>query len=156
MGALTISYKEDRNIADKCGHGYKMITGSFAFTGTYATGGETLDLSKLLPTDVHLVMIAPSAGYSFEYDYTNKKVKAYTPAPSHNHNLLAKGGLTIAEDLGLDSSQKFGKNAATDRTISSSAANGGVVAAAAAAAAEVANATDLTALTDVRFIAIGK
>ena len=156
MGALTVTLKEDKSIIEKCGHGYKMITGSVAFTGTYSTNGETLDLRKILPIDVHMVMITPSGGYSFEYDYTARKVKAFTPAPTHNHNLLAKGGLTESENLCLDSAQKFGKNAATDRTITSSTANGGVVAAAAAAAAEVGSGTNLTALTDVRFVAIGK
>jgi len=207
MGALTVTYKEDKSIIEKCGHGYQMITGSVAFTGTYSAGGEALDLRKLLPVDVHMVMIAPNGGYSFEYDYTNRKVKAFTPTVQHTHvftgsalaahnhvftgeelaahvhDLLVKGEITSDEDLGLlASGPTLGKSAAGDRTVVGvdSATKGGVVGltagtpaganaeitagtpagananAAAAAAAEVASATDLTALTDVRFVAIGK
>jgi len=54
----------------------------------------------------------------------------YNSVDAHTHDMKAIGGLTSSEALFLDASQKFGKTAATDRTIvgSTSATTGGVVA----------------------------
>jgi hypothetical protein len=109
--ALTITYKEDEEIVEKCGHGYKLITGSIAFDSSYPTGGEAMDLSKKIPTDLHMVWFEANGGYVFQYDYANKKVKAYYADYSESTD-----GVLI----------------------------------------EVANAVDLSGLTDVRFGAIGK
>jgi len=108
---LTITFKEDQEIYEKCGHNYKIITGSIAFDSSYPDGGESLDLSKLIPTDLHLVIIEPSGGYVFTYDYTNKKVIAYWA----DYDAEADGALVA-----------------------------------------VLATTDLEALTDVRFMAVGK
>lgn len=79
--AFTITLKEDQGLLDKCGHGYKLITGTLLFSASYPTGGEAMDLSKYFPNATHIVFIEPKAGYLFIYDYTNKKVLAYwTPA----------------------------------------------------------------------------
>jgi len=80
----TITYKEDKSILAKCGHGYNLVTGTFAFDDLYATDGCALDMSAIFPIDLHLVLFAPTLGYSFEYDYTAKKVKAFvvTKTPS--------------------------------------------------------------------------
>ena len=61
-----------------------------ALTGTYATGGFSLDLGAYFKTDqsmdVHYVGIsiddasANAAGYFLRYDYTNAKVKIYAAA----------------------------------------------------------------------------
>lgn len=48
-------------------------------SGAYETGGFAMDLrkyfSKIGKGDIYLVVIPPVAGYSFEYDYTDRKVK---------------------------------------------------------------------------------
>ena len=108
---MVITYKEDQEIYEKCGHNYKIITGSLAFDSSYPTNGEPMDLSKQIPTDIHMVIIEPSAGYILQYDYTNKKVKAYW----NDYNAGADAALI-----------------------------------------EVTNTTDLSGLTDVRFMAVGK
>jgi len=68
---------------------------------------------------------------------------------SHLHNLLVKGGLTIADAAGTSAAgAAFGKASASDETVVSSASAGGVVAAAAAAAStEVASTTNLSTYT---------
>lgn len=49
-----------------------------ALSGAYETGGFALDLRKYFQKigkgDIYFVSVPPVAGYSFEYDYTNRKV----------------------------------------------------------------------------------
>jgi len=83
---FVITYKEDQGMLDKCGHGYKMVTGSLSFsasytkTGTWATDGEPMDLRKVFPTDLHIVLFEYYKAYKFHYDYTNRRVHAYVGA----------------------------------------------------------------------------
>jgi len=77
MATPTIVYLEDESIIEKCGHNFKMITGVLTF-GAYETGGGVaFDLSKQLPTRVHMVMIEPRGGYVPVYDYDTKKIVVY-------------------------------------------------------------------------------
>ena len=77
MATPTIAYLEDESIIEKCGHGFKMITGILTF-GAYETGGGVaFDLSNQLPTRVHMVMIEAKGGYVPVYDYTTKKIVVY-------------------------------------------------------------------------------
>ncbi len=108
--SVAITKKEGLGLLEKCGLGIGMLTGSLAFDSSYPTGGESVDLSNIF-SDIHLVLIEPKAGYVFEYDYTNKKVKAYWAD----------------------------YDGAADAVL-----------------IEVTDTTDLSALTDVRFMAIGK
>jgi hypothetical protein len=54
----------------------KLLTGTFSFDTSYPTGGEAFDITGKFKSLMG-VIFEPKAGYSFEYDYTNKKVKAY-------------------------------------------------------------------------------
>lgn len=88
-------------------------TGTIAFDSSYATGGESLDFTSAgldMFRTVLGVLVETKSGYLFEYDYTNKKVKAY----------------------------RFDYDAVAD-----------------GAAIEVANTTDLSAVTGVRVFAWG-
>lgn len=79
--AFAVTYKEDKGMVDKCSHGYKIVTGKIQMSNSYPTNGEPFDMRKIFPVDLHLVLIEHKAGYIFEYDYTNKKLKAFwTPA----------------------------------------------------------------------------
>jgi len=51
------------------------------FDSSYAWGGESFDYTAKGFTRVDSVRIEPKDGISFEYDYTNKKIKAFVPAP---------------------------------------------------------------------------
>lgn len=53
--------------------GLNIYFGSIAFDNSYPTGGESITL----PFTPVLVIIEPSAGYIFQWDYDNKKVKAF-------------------------------------------------------------------------------
>lgn len=63
---------------DSVGNRYQSVS-TIAFDSSYATGGEALTVAQLGLSDdgeVH-IEVHPSAGYVFEYDHTNNKVKAY-------------------------------------------------------------------------------
>jgi hypothetical protein len=109
--AFTITYKEDKGMVDKCSHGFKLVTGSVAFDASYPTGGEPMDMSKVFPTELHLVLFEAAYGFVFKYEYANKKVVAYY----------------------------YDYNAANDGQ-----------------AIQVPDTTDLSALTQVCFLAVGK
>jgi hypothetical protein len=74
--ALTIVKDEDKSIVARCSLMGKVVTGKITFAHYY-TGGESLDLSKDFPGEIHFIIFEPSGGYVFEYDRTNKKVKAF-------------------------------------------------------------------------------
>lgn len=71
-----VTLYEDQTMVEKCGHNFKIITGNLNI-GTAASGGVALDLSKQLPTKVHVVLLDGNGGYVGQYDYTNKKVLVY-------------------------------------------------------------------------------
>lgn len=61
----------------------QMLVGDLAFTSTYATGGNSLDLAALfsiLGAGTVLYVGVQGVGYDFEYDITNKKLKVFTTA----------------------------------------------------------------------------
>lgn len=53
-----------------------FISGQVRFSNAYQAGGETVDLSSWL-RDVKGFVATPAAGYIFEYDYANRKLKAF-------------------------------------------------------------------------------
>jgi hypothetical protein len=114
----------------------KFLTGKISFDNSYPTGGEALDLSAHFDTLLG-VMIENKAGYSFEYDYTNKKVKAFVPV-----GVIADAGVSDANNTIMKSAAGTLEVAGTGTAFQQ-------------AAVEVADTTDLSALTGVRLIAWG-
>lgn len=55
----------------------REVTFDFAFDSSYPTGGESLTPNSVGLSEVKMAVIAPKAGYVFEYDYDNDKIKAY-------------------------------------------------------------------------------
>lgn len=58
--------------------GYWILGGSLVLTGSYAAGGDVLDLTPYFPagkTIRSLVTLADIRGFSGEYDILNKKLK---------------------------------------------------------------------------------
>lgn len=55
------------------------LVGKIVFTGSYASGGDALSFDDILKQiglgNVYAVIVHNKAGYSFEYDYTNEKLK---------------------------------------------------------------------------------
>lgn len=57
----------------------KVVLGTVTFSGSYATGGETVDLPASWGgvKSVIAMFLNPTGGYVFEYVDSTKKVKAY-------------------------------------------------------------------------------
>jgi len=66
----------DDKIIEKCGHNWKLITGYLSFA-TYITDGVPMDISLDIPNRVDIVIVEPKSGYSFQYDYSSRKLLAY-------------------------------------------------------------------------------
>jgi len=74
--SLTIASKQWTSAGNK-----RIMTGQVSFDSSYAFGGETFNPLVMGFQNIEAVKFFDAAGYSFVYDYTNKKVKAYAPAP---------------------------------------------------------------------------
>lgn len=55
---------------------------SIALDSSYPAGGESITPSEFGFSQFDMVMCEPSMGYTFEYDHTNDKLKAYRRAPA--------------------------------------------------------------------------
>jgi hypothetical protein len=89
---------------------------SLVFSGSYATGGETLDLAPLVgftnkqPT---IVRIQGIAGYTYSYDAANKKIKIFNSSPggllSQPSFTVLAGTIIAGGGLGLDAASVAGR-----------------------------------------------
>jgi hypothetical protein len=62
--------------------GRAQVTANLAFDSSYPAGGTNLYPDELFGMHtVEFALISPASGYSFDYDYTNKKIKVFAPAP---------------------------------------------------------------------------
>lgn len=55
----------------------RQVVGTVAFDSSYPTGGEALTPATLGLIAVDHINVPAKSGYTFEYDYTNKKLLAY-------------------------------------------------------------------------------
>lgn len=74
--------------------GGRFWLGSMAFDTSYPIGGESL--ASLVPFTPSQIYIAPTAGYHFEYDRTNNKIKAFTPGKS----LIVEEVVAVSSNVG--------------------------------------------------------
>lgn len=140
----------------KFGNGFGVVA-DVAFDSTYPTNGEAVTAQQFGLTALDFVLPSPAAGYIFEFDHVNSKLKAFTPTGSHTHKFTT--GSTAAADAasgalaevaaGTESAVRLmGTAIDTDYEVVLSGTGTKV------AGAEVANGTDLSAVT-ARVIAIG-
>lgn len=128
-GSVTYSLVNARKLGDS--RNLNRVSLSFGDGAlTYPAGGIPITIAKLgCPTVVESLIVVDkgTSGYEFKYDQSAKKLVMFHQG-SHVHDILALGGLTSSEPLLLDASVKYGKNAATNRTIAgaNSATNGGI------------------------------
>lgn len=75
--AVTVNSKQD----DIFGH-KAVVVADLAFDSAYAFGGEAFNIDQRIGMhDEDLVFFEPKAGYSFEWDYLNHKIKVFQQAP---------------------------------------------------------------------------
>jgi hypothetical protein len=73
---LTISNLERTVFGNK-----RASIADIAFDSSYAFGGESLTPGAVGLSQIERAIIEPKSGMTFEYDFTNQKVKAFCPAP---------------------------------------------------------------------------
>jgi len=115
-------------------------SGTIAFDASYPTGGESLTPADLGMRTIDILLSAPAGGLMFEYDHTNQKLKAIYPT----------GGGAVPAAL-ADPVVSVPSGATT---VTSAAAQPDLTETA-GRSREVANATDLSTITGVRFVALG-
>ena len=91
---------------------YKAI--EITFDSSYPTGGESLTPGMIGFDDIINIVIEPSDGISFSYDYTNEKIKAYGVAPVPvtitDDDSAASNGVAVyahIDTIGTDSDRKI-------------------------------------------------
>lgn len=82
--AFTPDQSGDSSICVALAGGWWFIGGALALTGSYSTGGEVLNLTKLVTAAGgklrRVIVLGSSArGISLEYDKTAGKLKVFTP-----------------------------------------------------------------------------
>jgi hypothetical protein len=135
--ALTYTNLELYGIGNRRVHQFDV-----AFDSSYPEGGETLDMGQVRLREINIIIISPTSGYLFEYDYTDDKIKVITPVAAVEQTMQASvdpGGTAV-------------KSTSESGGIVSLTGNAGITA---APGNEVIALTDLSALTGVRCLAFG-
>lgn len=159
----------DKGSLTYLGPGSKMISGTWTLPASYTNGGEVLTNAILAAKfgfkKIRQLIFTPTGGVDAAFDAgaasagNQGKLHVYQSGiQAHTHDITAIGGLTSSEALFLDASQKFGKNAATNRTIvgSTSATTGGVAPVTAANTATEVVAGQNLASSTIKFMAWGE
>jgi hypothetical protein len=171
--ALSISIKGHNIVGNR-----RQTIASLAFDSSYPTGGESLTARQLALGVIESIEVSPKSGYLFDIDYTNSKIKVFYPRAAIT-NTLAVADHAALTHSGVTATTPALAHASGGTTVTSSAATmpdheaaactvtqpadhaaqthtiTGVAGVAAGAGAEVTDGTDLSALTDVRIIAMG-
>ncbi len=58
--------------------GYKARLVNITGDSSYPTNGSALTASDLGLSEIQAIFVAPAAGYTWAYDFTNSKLKSYT------------------------------------------------------------------------------
>jgi hypothetical protein len=94
--------------------GWHLVGGSGVFSGSYASGGETLDLAKMFGSGGSLRRVIPIGnirGMLPEYDKVNKKLKLFVgtaPATVAEHTAAAYDADITATAIDMAFFVKFG------------------------------------------------
>ncbi len=128
------------------------IVADVTLDNSYPTGGNALTPESFGLRTIEFLIASPSGGYFFEFDHTNKKLKAINPRAAIASTLtVTTPALTHAAGAVAVTS-----TAATvpDHAAGAACAVAGAAGVAAGPGAEVANGTDLSAVT-TRVVAVG-
>lgn len=76
---VTIDSRSNTNnsLVSHQARGVKFIFGTITLDSSYANGGESVTFPGVATAGIAAVFINNKSGYSFEFDKTNSKVKAY-------------------------------------------------------------------------------
>jgi hypothetical protein len=136
--SLTVVFDYPR--AKKLHRHWGMVSGNIAFDSSYPTGGELANAANNSISgkfkSCKEILCTPTAGYHFEYDATNNKIKVMQPIS------LVDGTATAGANNTVVSANSQLELAGTGTALE-------------VKHQEVSNTANLVALTDVRFVAYG-
>jgi len=133
---MSLTVTKDMPACERLTRSLGILSGTIAFDSSYPTGGESLsDISKYFKT-LLFCFVEDNSGYSFTFDKTNNKVKAYAPV------------IVVAGSGTADANNSLIKVVTTIEVAGTGTAYQ-------SAGAEVLNTTDLSGITAARFLAIG-
>lgn len=100
--AATVAVKQRTKFA-----GLFAVIADITLDSSYPTGGEALTPNQFGLNTFSFVLPAPAAGYAFEFDHANKKMKAFVPvsvtagdtASGADNAILKGGGETTALEV---------------------------------------------------------
>lgn len=130
----------------------RVVYGYLTFDSSYPTGGEALSIATasngFIFHTYKFMQVLPVGGYTFLYDSANSKVLAYAVGSSaHTHTITVTNTSTGTAVKYTNGSLKVSGNATSITTGSTTLT--------ASALSEVANGTDLSALTAVPYMLFG-
>lgn len=137
--ALTVAVTEVFTNGNK-----RAVRGTIAFDTSYPTGGEALTALNVGMAIIDEINFTPNGGFHFEYDYTNALVLAFVQG--FVTGATAVGDTTVGA-LVLDTADAESVWRAMDTPVSTTVDIGPML--------QVPDTTDLSAVTGVRFIAVG-
>lgn len=138
----------------------RLHAGKLTFDNSYPTGGESLTPANIGLHVIENITIISASGLTFEYDYTNQKVKAFSALSAHNHTLHFQTAAAANSVTAATNALRTAAAAFDVAGVANSSGEGGIVTAAPTTTLatntgqEVANTTDLSSIS-ARFIAIG-
>ena len=136
--ALTISITRRNTM----GHQH-VVSGTIAFDSSYATGGEAMAPSALGLSTIDLMLVESTKGLTYEYDYTNSKLKAYAQGA-----LVGTAGSATMDDFPVTAGPGVTGSTSLSLASGSGTVTWGTL-------KEVPSTNDLSTITGVRFVAIG-
>jgi hypothetical protein len=122
-----------------------FVTGIIAFDSSYPTGGEALTAANLGLSTIQFIHIQHTKGFSFEYDYTNAKLIAYSQGAAHG-----TGGAVTLDDYPITAGPGVTSGISISLTTGAGAATANL-----GPLKEIASTDDLSTVTGVRFFAVG-
>ena len=134
---MAIAVTKDFPCSKRIGRNLRSLSGSIAFDSSYPTGGEpATDITRCFKS-CSQVICEQKSGYLFEFDKADKKIKVLMPlkAMAVTHTTAALGALT---DHNNNPTYHSPHNIVQ------------------AAGEEVVDAVDLSGLTGVKFMAMGR
>jgi hypothetical protein len=89
--ALTNTVQQNTVFGNK-----RILTVDMTFDSSYPTGGETVTPSDFGLDGIDLFVASPKHGHTFEFDYTNEKLKAFGYGPT----LVVEESVTVTSGVG--------------------------------------------------------
>ena len=150
---MAIAVTKDFPCSKRIGRNLRSLSGSIAFGSSYPTGGELATAITRYFRSCSQIICEQGGGFLFVFDKVNKKIKVLHPTKA-----ITPAG-TNADESAHTHTENTAASYTQNATTGAGSAHGHAftgTAVAAQAGTEVPNAADLSELTSVKFMAMGR